>query len=195
MSLGSGTAHAFDVEMNQAAIGRHGRVELWTALDGPPTTFTGWEGPVCSVRFSPDGTQLAASDGATFATWDVAAQKVLARIQLNELPTSLVELTNDRQFIVTSSGEQLKVHGQASSPHYMLPSTIWSIRCIGDTDLAVGLQNEIRIIDLVTGETKSTLPLENALYVQAQTAANDGRHLAAITSGTGQPLEVFRLRE
>lgn len=82
-------------------------IRLWITKSGDQNG-PAWEGEhrICSVAFSPDGTQLASADEHTVKIWDVASSDVLRNISVGLRSPSLVLYSPDSLFLVCTSSDQ-----------------------------------------------------------------------------------------
>lgn len=103
---------AFSADGNRFMSGAgDGRLILWDTQSGSQigNSFTGNNGPVASVAFSPDGQTVLAATFRTITLWDLNSREVLRRYEGHRSTVNSVVFSPDGQYFLSGSSDALVI--------------------------------------------------------------------------------------
>jgi len=172
-----------------------GSFEVWDVATGNPvTTFRGYQGPVSSIMFSPDGKQIAGDSGTnTVRIWDAETGEELRTFRGHEWIVGAVAFSPDGKRLISGSWdgtvkiwdlnvdrEQLRLRG----PQDIVRSIAFSPdgKCIA----SASHHGMVKLWDVRTGTEMTTLqrpgPWRRGLR-HSVVFSPDGKHIAASSQG------------
>ncbi len=178
---------------------------VWS-FDAPASlTLRGHEGPICSLDWSPDGSQLAStSRDRTVRVWDLASGRARWTSPLFESWTMAATFMRSDQLLVSTrlGRNQLIELPSAAAVELAPPGSPWSVPPTGPHRVAFASGGRSIVADLSTG---AKVPLQGApSAIKALLFTDDGQQaLAASTDGIlgrwrtddGRPLRQHKLGE
>lgn len=190
---------AFDPSGRLLASGRQdGAVLLWDVAQRQARRLPeSHPGRVSSVAFSPDGSRLASAGGTMLMLWDVAARRLLQRVDLGATVHNVAFSADGRQVATGDEMGRVRVWnvadgGLLKSFDTAHQGSVWSVAFApgGGTLASVGDDAKVLLWDLATGRPRELTPAHGRPVFDVAFSP-DGKRLA--TGGADERLVLWDL--